>query len=412
MKKIITAIDNPKLNEEIKKEKNMEVIGKDIQYKEGILEILEKNQEIEIIIIKEDLPGKIDNINLINKIKQINKKIKIIFLLEKQNKEKEEELKKQDIEDIYYNNIKISKFIKIIKEKEINQEEELKKEIEKLKQIIIEKNKKEIKKLKSKKIKISHSYQKNHNAKIIYISGENKTGKTTFAFNLSYLLKEKNKKVLMINFNLEKEDKLYLFYINKYNKIKNRTEKEISLNLNSEKNSKNFKSQQKEFLIHLHKNIDILSKQNFLSHHFQQDSPKGFFKLIEKLKPKYDYIILDIDKKMIQKEKIIYRKEFCNMIIIEGNCLGILEAKEVINKWKKTVEKQEIKFNIIMNKKNKNTINKEILKNIFKENKEIGELNYHIFYNKQINFLLQKSIWIQNKTIKKEYEKIIKQIGK
>ena len=40
MKKIITAINNPKLNEQLKKENKFEIIGKDIQYKEAIIEIL------------------------------------------------------------------------------------------------------------------------------------------------------------------------------------------------------------------------------------------------------------------------------------------------------------------------------------------------------------------------------------
>ena len=42
MIKIITAINNPKINEELNNEKDIQVIGKDILYKEGILEILEK----------------------------------------------------------------------------------------------------------------------------------------------------------------------------------------------------------------------------------------------------------------------------------------------------------------------------------------------------------------------------------
>ena len=41
MIKILTATNNPNLNEELKKEKGVEIVCKDIQYKEGILEILE-----------------------------------------------------------------------------------------------------------------------------------------------------------------------------------------------------------------------------------------------------------------------------------------------------------------------------------------------------------------------------------
>ena len=57
--KIITAINNPKLNDELKNEKNIEIICKDIFYKEGILEILENEINIDYIIINSQLEGEI-----------------------------------------------------------------------------------------------------------------------------------------------------------------------------------------------------------------------------------------------------------------------------------------------------------------------------------------------------------------
>ena len=65
MKKILTAINNPKLNEELKKESNFQIIGKDIQYKEAILEVLEKNNKIDLIILSDKIPGEIKLENLI-----------------------------------------------------------------------------------------------------------------------------------------------------------------------------------------------------------------------------------------------------------------------------------------------------------------------------------------------------------
>ena len=85
MKKIITAINNPKLNEQLKKENNFKIIGKDIQYKEAILETLEKNKNIDIIIISEQILGEIKFEKLIKNIKLINENIKIIFILEVKN---------------------------------------------------------------------------------------------------------------------------------------------------------------------------------------------------------------------------------------------------------------------------------------------------------------------------------------
>ena len=123
MKKIITAIDNPKLNEELKKENNFKIMCKDIQYREAILEVLEKYKNIDIIIISEKIIGEISFDKLIENIKLINEKIKIIFILETENDYLEKILIKNNIKDIYYNSkTNLFDLIKIIKNTEINKE--------------------------------------------------------------------------------------------------------------------------------------------------------------------------------------------------------------------------------------------------------------------------------------------------
>ena len=115
MKKIITALNYPELNKELQKEKDVKIENKDIIYKEGILEILEIKKEIDIIIINYDLPGNITIANLIQKIKKINSKIELIFILETKNPEKEKILKKNEITNIYYNDeIDTKKLINIM----------------------------------------------------------------------------------------------------------------------------------------------------------------------------------------------------------------------------------------------------------------------------------------------------------
>ena len=259
MKKIITAIDHPKLNEELKKEKNFEIIGKDIQYREAILEILENNNEIDLIIISEKIPGEISLENIIKKIKIINENIKIIFILEKENTELEKILIKNNIKDIYYNNkIKLKDLVQIINKKEINMEEE----IIKLKKIIEQQNdnkkkeknlityfnfinkkmeiiKKQIKeKFNKKEIKDQYS---NSSSTIITFSGNYKSGKSTLSFILSQYLSLKNYNVLLIDGDLEKEDLVTLLKIhpnNKYKKNKNKLEKKYKIKLNRQINLK------------------------------------------------------------------------------------------------------------------------------------------------------------------------------
>ena len=118
MKTIITAIDNPKIYKELKNNKNIKIIGKDLIYKEAILEILEKNKNIDIIILYEKILGEINFIELIKKIKNINKKIKLIIILENKNENLEKNLKKINIKNIYLKNkINKKKIIKIINKK-------------------------------------------------------------------------------------------------------------------------------------------------------------------------------------------------------------------------------------------------------------------------------------------------------
>ena len=79
--KIITAIENKKINEQLKNVNNLEILNTDIQYKEGILEYLEKNNNLDLIVFKENLPGQIKLLNLIKEIKKINNNIKIIIFI-------------------------------------------------------------------------------------------------------------------------------------------------------------------------------------------------------------------------------------------------------------------------------------------------------------------------------------------
>ena len=87
MKKIITALLNENVNEKLKQYEEINVVMKDIQYQEGIIEVLQIQKEIDFIILSELLPGQYNIKQLIEEIKKIKNDIKIILILEKENKE-------------------------------------------------------------------------------------------------------------------------------------------------------------------------------------------------------------------------------------------------------------------------------------------------------------------------------------
>ena len=181
--KVLTAIGNENLNNILKEQDEFEILENDIFYKEGILEFLEKNNNVDILILYEKLSGEINIINLINKIKIINNEINIFFILENKNDELEKILKKENIKNIFYiNEINVNDFIEKIKNAKINNNEKLIEEINLLKNIINKKDEELIK------------YKNNNfeNKKLVIFIGEKNVGKTTILNNLKNIYWREN----------------------------------------------------------------------------------------------------------------------------------------------------------------------------------------------------------------------------
>lgn len=259
--KILTALQNPKTNEILKEKTKYNIIETDIQYQEGIIEVLEKNNKIDLIIISELLPGNIGFKDLINKIKTINNDIEIIVILENKNYKLKEFLMQKNIKSIFYNNeITIDELINVIEEKnKAKKEIEINNEIKLLREIIMENNKKIEQNKKDKKIsKIINILKKQKNKiiknkkisnlkiiknktnknskvknKIISVVGTPGVGKSIFISLFSKNVK--NKKILIIDFDI-------------YNK---------SLDLIFGYNTKN---QKEKSIIKVNNNIELLSK--------------------------------------------------------------------------------------------------------------------------------------------------------
>ncbi len=208
MKKIIIAMSNNYLIKEIDNYK--EINYKSVQYREAILEILEKEKNINLIFLDEKIPGQINIEKLIEKIKLINEKINIIFFLEKENNKKINILKKLGVNNIYINNKNnIENIINNLINKKTNNNVENKKVNNNFKN---ELNKKINNKFKNKLSKKIDNKMNIKNNKIITIEGKPKSGKTTIAMLLINYLIIKNKKILLINLNKKTEKEYYKIF--------------------------------------------------------------------------------------------------------------------------------------------------------------------------------------------------------
>ena len=285
---ILIAINNEKIYRELKREKNIKIISNDIQYREGILEILEKSNNIDFIIINENLTGQIKIEELIKKIKKINKKINIIIILNKKDLIKEEYLLKNEIKFIYTEKLSAEKITDII--------------LDKNKVIAFLGNRgcgktittillsELLSKYKNKKTLIIKDYNKNK-TKIINKIKEAKN-KYDYIFidvqninNYKFYKEVIGENILIINSNILEINKIKKFIINNSFKIKailnNYNENSIS-----EKILKNiFKNKIKVVgKIENNKNYNLIINNNFNIKHLDNKTKEKFFKIIENLK--------------------------------------------------------------------------------------------------------------------------------
>lgn len=402
--KILTALQDPKTNEILKEKTKHNIIETDIQYQEGILETLEKNNKIDLIIISQLLPGNIGFKDLINKIKIINNNIEIIAILENKNNELKDFLKQKNINSIFYNNeITIDELINVIEEKDKNKKEmEINKEIKLLKEIILENNKKieqnkkekkinkilsilkeeKIKIIKNSKInnikKFKNKINKTQN-KIISVVGIPGVGKSIFISLFSKNIK--HKKILIIDFDI-------------YNK---------SLDLIFGYNTK---VQEEKAIIKINNDIDLLSKIEifFKESYIEKNKIKN---ILDSFSKKYDLIIIDnTSEYSCEHTKEILKNSDSIIFLSDANLIELNKTKKLlekyINKWK--IEKERI--NVVFNKININSINNKILNNLFSDFNILGKINFSNKYNLIIN----NNLKILNKKINKEYINIIKKM--
>ena len=420
MKNIITALCNSELNDKLKMINEFNILTNDIQYQDGIFEILENKKEIDYLILSEFLPGKYEIKKLIEKIKEKNNYIKIILILENKKEELENYLYAKGIYKIFYNNqIGINDIINLLKS-DFNENEKIIQELENLKNILIKNNieinlnenlinnkkeKTDIEKsnIKNKIIEILNSKNKEknkiiENKKIISILGTGGVGKSIVTVNIANILKEDNNKILIIDFDILNNSLHTILGVNKYpEKIKNKIQNNSLINN---------KINTKELIIKINKNIDLISGINLLFDSKYKISSLKIQSILEELKDYYDYIIIDNSAECFFEytKNIIINSDF-NIYIFEPNLIEIKKAKRLLEIYNKEWNIEKNKFNLLINKYNKYSIKDKTIKNIFSDYKILGKINFNEKYNYLINKNYKKNKIIK-KEINKDYEKI------
>ena len=146
MKKIITAIGNPLINNTLKNKEEYIIQTPDINFEDDLIEVLKDKKDTDVLILNIEIIKKEKIYNFINKIKQLNQYIKIIVLIEKENEEINNIMLTTGIKDIFYGNeITISQLEDAINRNKTT-EEILTEKINNLKEIILKEKTKKINK--------------------------------------------------------------------------------------------------------------------------------------------------------------------------------------------------------------------------------------------------------------------------
>lgn len=403
IKNILTALGDQKLNLELKKNK-VNVIFNDIQYKEGILEYLEHNRDINYIIIDDKLPGNLTIQEVVKKIKIINNKIKIILITEDTNK-------------------KINVFQKI----GVFNVEEIK--------LII--NSKDV--FSKMNIPNQNLIEQRKDGKIITILGPNGIGKSIFSITFANNIK--NKKILIIDFDILNNSLHTLLGVKQYSKKIQKNLKKNKLYNNASEYLRNrnkepliyetdFSSQLSftqeklfqnkfnilDFIIKTKFRIDLISGINLIFDSKYTISSSKIKNIIKNLKQCYDIIIVDTSSECF----LDYTKELIKIsnysIFISGaNLLEIKKAKNLLEIYTKEWKIENNRFNLVFNKCTNQSIDDSTLKQIFKSYNILGKIKLSDYYDLAINKnntkldLVQKDLEkIRNKMLSQKGERRLK----
>lgn len=350
-------------------EHKYDVVG-DIKNQEELLEILDKNN-YGMLILSDSLVGYYSKFALIKKIKDVNKKIKIIVILEENDEKFEKYLLENEIEDFFSNGDFY--FEDIIEKIDMYEEQKMKDE----QKIVLEKEK--------KKLTEERSLISLNSKNVFAVSGNSGCGKSMFTYLYSTYLSKKGLKVLVIDLDTEKGDINLFFNIPV-------VPKDMDYDLPQDKSSG------------LNYLVDMIDKGTFSEYNFSKCTMKKdkltdlyiitgntslnvclntltqvyYEKILEMAKLKFDVVFIDTASSLFLDST---QFAFCNstdiFFVVEANKLSIERAKrtlnDICNNW--NIDKKKI--NIVVNKYKKSSIEKDLVKRLLREYQVVGFLPFN-----------------------------------
>ena len=368
IKKIITAIGVNSLSTKLKEKEGIEVVGNDIPYQDGVLDVLKGNSEINLLILNENLIGEYEIKDFVDKIFEINQDLEIIFLMEKENLTLKNFLEKRGVSKIFIDGeLELQEIIEKILEENFNTDLSL--EIEKLKQIIkIERNPKD------KGLKIE---KKSNIDRVTAITGNYGSGKSLITALFGKAAKKCNIKTVIIDFDIINHSINTIFRVQKHNLYENKEDIE-------------------SFITHVSTNLDVICGIDALFTEENKISYQKVEKLILDLKDIYDLILIDTSSETTLKFiKVVLANVDKVIFLLEPNLLEIKKAENLLEVYMEDWEISPKKIGILLNKVNNHSVDETILKEIFGRFKILGKINFSTKFTSLANDIRRENIGLE-----------------
>lgn len=404
-KRIVTAVGSDSISNYLIK-KGYEIVA-DIPYQEGVLEFI-KREFLDVLILSSKLSGEYDKYIFIEKIREIDKKIKIIVIIDEVEDNYKSFLYEKGIFNIFIDGKSSMEELLIVLDNTYKKAP---------KSDLISKNKIKVEDI-SKKDKndyIGNLVPKFQRQQIIAFTGVSSSGKTTIATQFARSLSKKtNAKILLIDLDIvngglnrfmriEKEpDNLeYILPKDKNSSLNYMIDAIDKRKLNANTFSK-YVIKQKQF-----PNLDILTGNSSLYICKNILNLEYYLRILENAKAIYDYIIIDTSSNIfldsmqfsiLNSNKVFIITEG-NYVSLERTCRLLLELFPVWGVMNK-------KIHMIINKYSKKSLDKTIINEMLKGYEIAGYISFSDKYEGLIN-LIDSAL---SKELENEYNPILEKI--
>ncbi len=397
MKRVLTALGNPVLNNELRKYDKYDVITEDLFYQEAVMDIVE-TEGIDSIVISGLLQGQWDLVEFIQQMKRKNSVARVIVITDEISMENRNLLMNMGVFDILYDSeVEVADVIAAI-----DREEPIAKQVVKEREDISYE-------FEASEENVSY-ITKIQKQEIIAISGINGVGKSTFAVQLAKKLAQKsNANILLIDLDTLNGNVEEIMHINKVPQNVDflmDEDKKCGLNYAVDLIAKNrFDANVLDELVIHEKGVDVLTG-NISLHYCENVLQESYYsKILSAAKEKYDFIIIDTSSNIfLDSTKWALQESTRVLFLTENNYLCMKKSMQLLQVFLNVWGIWKSKIQVILRKSAMDNLEIELVEKILPSIKVVGTLRNgdDIEYEK----ILTNIHFIPKATFREKIEKI------